>query len=204
MVSLWDPFFYHKVGRFPCSPLSHATIKPRLRNAAAKTSHRLSPRPHKHVHRSLGCIQGARLHGLRAWPSLPLGWTQGAHAVGRHGQRRPQARRRGNPGVPARPGWQPAGAWSSTSPSHMSGPPGDRGALHCRSNAIATQLGHVPFSPRALTSQVALAAAKAAALRINLNIDGCGVVASPVHAPSRALHLFPILLLHNIPFLRVD
>jgi hypothetical protein len=30
------------------------------------------------------------------------------------------------------------------------GPPGDRGALHCTRNAIATQLGQVPFSPRGL------------------------------------------------------
>jgi hypothetical protein len=34
-----------------------------------------------------------------------------------------------------------------------------------------------------LKSKVGLAAAKAAALRISLNIDGCGVIAPPVHAP---------------------
>jgi len=60
------------------------------------------------------------------------------------------------------------------------GSPGDRGALHCHWNAIATQLGQVPFSQRDI---VGLAAAKAGALQINLNIDGCGVVAPPVHAP---------------------
>jgi hypothetical protein len=33
-------------------------------------------------------------------------------------------------------------------------------------------------------SKVRLAAAKAAALRINLNVEGCGIVAAPVYAPS--------------------
>ena len=36
-----------------------------------------------------------------------------------------------------------------------------------------------------LKSKVGLAAAKAAALRINLNIQGCSIVAAPMHAPSR-------------------
>ena len=36
-----------------------------------------------------------------------------------------------------------------------------------------------------LKSKVGLAAAKAAALRINLNVKGCGIVATPMHAPSR-------------------
>jgi hypothetical protein len=39
-----------------------------------------------------------------------------------------------------------------------------------------------------------------AALRINLNIDGCGVVAPPVQAPSCAPLLLGALLSHNIPF----
>jgi hypothetical protein len=46
------------------------------------------------------------------------------------------------------------------------------------------------------TKTVGLAAAKVAALRINLNLDGCGVVAPPMHAPSRAPLHFP--LLHTI------
>jgi hypothetical protein len=72
------------------------------------------------------------------------------------------------------------------------GPPGDRGALHCRCNVIATHpLGLVPFQalcilPVAEEQSPALAAAKAAALRINLNVEGCGIVAAPVHAPSCA------------------
>ena len=37
---------------------------------------------------------------------------------------------------------------------------------------------------QSLKSKVGLAAAKAAALRIILNVDGCGIVAAPVHAPS--------------------
>jgi hypothetical protein len=37
---------------------------------------------------------------------------------------------------------------------------------------------------QSLKSKVGLAAAKAAALRINLSVEGCGIVAAPVHAPS--------------------
>ena len=48
-----------------------------------------------------------------------------------------------------------------------------------------------------------LAASKAAALRINLNIQGCDTVADPVHAPSHAPLLLPLLLSHNIPPPRV-
>jgi hypothetical protein len=75
--------------------------------------------------------------------------------------------------------------------------------------ATATQLiGLVPFQARAffqlLKSKVGLAAAKAAALRINLNVEGCGIVAAPVHAPSRAPLLHPLLLSHNLPFPRAQ
>ena len=56
---------------------------------------------------------------------------------------------------------------------------------------------------QSLTSKVGLAAAKAAALRINLNIKGCGIVAAPVHAPSRAPLLILLLLSHNLPLPRV-
>jgi hypothetical protein len=56
---------------------------------------------------------------------------------------------------------------------------------------------------QSLKSKVGLAAAKAAALRINLNIEGCGVVAPPMHAPSGAPLLLPLLLSHNLPFPRV-
>ena len=54
-----------------------------------------------------------------------------------------------------------------------------------------------------LKSKVGLAAAKAAALRINLNVQGCGIVATPMHAPSRTPLLLPLLLSHNLPIPRV-
>jgi len=41
-----------------------------------------------------------------------------------------------------------------------------------------------------LKSKVGLAAGKTAAMQLNLNIDGCGVIASPVHSSSRT----PLLL----------
>jgi hypothetical protein len=54
-----------------------------------------------------------------------------------------------------------------------------------------------------LKSKVGLAAAKAAALRINLNVQGCGIVATPMHAPSRTPLLPPLLLSRNLPIPRV-
>jgi hypothetical protein len=56
---------------------------------------------------------------------------------------------------------------------------------------------------KSLKSKVGLAAAKAAALRINLNVEGCGIVAAPVHAPSRTPLLLPLLLSHNLSLPRV-
>jgi len=56
---------------------------------------------------------------------------------------------------------------------------------------------------QSLKSKVGLAAAKAAALRINLNVEGCGIVAAPVYAPSRAPVLLSLLLSHNLPLPRV-
>ena len=52
-------------------------------------------------------------------------------------------------------------------------------------------------------SKVGLAAAQAAALRINFNIDRCSVVAPPMQAPSRAPLLLPLLFSRNLPFPRV-
>jgi hypothetical protein len=58
--------------------------------------------------------------------------------------------------------------------------------------AVINTLTHtVPFQARGILpvaeeNKVGLTAAKAAALRINLNVEGCGIVAAPVHAPSRA------------------
>jgi hypothetical protein len=52
---------------------------------------------------------------------------------------------------------------------------------------------------QSLKSKVGLAVAKAAALRINLNVEGCVIVAVPMYAPSRAPLLLPLLLSHNLP-----
>ena len=57
---------------------------------------------------------------------------------------------------------------------------------------------------QSLKTKIGLAASKAAALRINFNVEGCGIVAAPVHAPSRAPLLLPLLLSHNLPLPRVD
>jgi len=58
---------------------------------------------------------------------------------------------------------------------------------------------------QSLKSKVGLAAPKAVALRMNLNVEDCGIVATdPVHAPSRAPLLLPLLLSHNLPFPRVQ
>jgi hypothetical protein len=54
-----------------------------------------------------------------------------------------------------------------------------------------------------LKSKVGLVAAKSSALRINLNIQGCSVVAPSLHAPSHAPLLLPLLLSHNLPLPRV-
>ena len=56
-----------------------------------------------------------------------------------------------------------------------------------------------------LKSKVGLAAAKAAALRINLNVQGLSIVAAPIHAPSRTstsmwLDTSPCTLLHTVSF----
>ena len=56
---------------------------------------------------------------------------------------------------------------------------------------------------QSLKSKVGLAATKAAALRINLNVEGCGIVAAPMYAPSRTPLLLPLLLSHNLPLPRV-
>ena len=53
-----------------------------------------------------------------------------------------------------------------------------------------------------LKSKVGLAAAKVAALRINLNVQDCSIVAYPMHAPSRTSLLLPLLLSHNLPLPR--
>jgi len=54
-----------------------------------------------------------------------------------------------------------------------------------------------------LKSKVGLEAFKAAALRVNLNVQGCGIVATPMHDPSRTPLLIPLLLSHNLPTPRI-
>jgi hypothetical protein len=51
-------------------------------------------------------------------------------------------------------------------------------------NSEALRFKRVAFY-NGLKSKVGLAAAKAAALRINPNVQGCGIAATPMHAPSR-------------------
>jgi hypothetical protein len=46
-----------------------------------------------------------------------------------------------------------------------------------------------------LKSKVGLAAANVSALRINLNVQGCSIVADPIHAPSRTSLLVPLLMM---------
>jgi hypothetical protein len=54
-----------------------------------------------------------------------------------------------------------------------------------------------------LKIKVGLAAAKASALKVNLNVQGCVIVAPPMHAPSRTPLLLPFLFSHNLPTPRV-
>jgi len=84
-----------------------ASLIARLLSAAAKTLHGLSRRPHSHLYTSRRCNQGARLDGICPWPSVSHGWTHGSHTTRGHGQRRPTARRRGDPQLPTRPSGQP-------------------------------------------------------------------------------------------------
>jgi hypothetical protein len=91
--------------------------------------------------------------------------------------------------------------------SFSTGPPGDRGALHCRWNVIATQpIGLVSIQAHSILpvseEQSRTRGSQSTASRINLNVEGCGIVAAPVHAPSRAPLLLPLLLSHNLPLPR--
>jgi hypothetical protein len=95
--------------------------------------------------------------------------------------------------------------------SFSTGPPGDKTEAHFTAAGMSSQRNQSDsfrFKRAAfyqsLKSKGGLAAAKTAALRINLNVDGCGIVAAPVHAPpSRAALLLPLLLSHNLPLPRV-
>jgi len=72
---------------------------------------------------------------------------------------------------------------------------------HCDSDSFRFRRAAAAFY-NGLKSKVGLAAAKTAAMRINLNIDECGVVAPPVHSSLSAPHLLANLLAHNHPLPR--
>jgi hypothetical protein len=71
-----------------------------------------------------------------------------------------------------------------------------------RNQSESLRFKHAAFY-QGLKSKVGLAAAKAAALRINLNVQDCSIVAAPMHALSRTSLLLPLLLSHNLPLTRV-
>jgi len=74
------------------------------------------------------------------------------------------------------------------------------GMLSHQNNSDSFRFRRAAFY-QSLKGKVGLAAAKAAkaaALRINLNIEGCGVIALLMHAPSRTPLLLPLLLSHNL------
>ena len=76
-----------------------------------------------------------------------------------------------------------------------------------RSCNFVIKIGELYFLSRLYStrpkSKVGLAAAQAAALRINLNVQGCSIVAAPMHVPSLTSLLLPLLLSHNLPLPRV-
>jgi hypothetical protein len=67
-----------------------------------------------------------------------------------------------------------------------------------RNQSDSFSFKHAAFY-QSLKSKVGLASANAVSLRINLNVEGCGIVAAPMHTPSHAPLLFPLLLSHNLP-----
>jgi hypothetical protein len=56
---------------------------------------------------------------------------------------------------------------------------------------------------QSLKSKVGLAAAPSGGVEDQPQCQGCGIAAAPVHAPSRAPLLSPLLLSHNLPLPRV-
>ena len=78
----------------------------------------------------------------------------------------------------------------------------DAGISSQRNKSDSSRFKRAAFY-QSLKIKVGLAAAKAAALRINLNVEDYGVVVAPVHAPSRAPLLIPLLLSQNLPLPRV-
>jgi len=91
----------------------------------------------------------------------------------------------------------------------LQAPPGDRDALHCRWNAIATQpIRLVPFQARCIPpvadEQSRTCGGQSSGITDQPQVvEGRGIVAAPVHAPSRAPLLLPLLISHNLPLPRV-
>ena len=79
-------------------------------------------------------------------------------------------------------------------------------ALHRHRHASATTLRLVSLPPRGILQwpeeQSRSGCGQDGGNAINLNIDGCGVVAPPVHSSLRAPHLLANLLAHNLPLPR--
>jgi hypothetical protein len=151
----------------------------------------------KHVHSSLRCIQGARLDGLRARPSLPHGWTHGPRLAAQRKIKSYRQQYANNHNISfSRPFLAPPHACTANFCVFFFYRPSGRPAhFHCHWNAIATQIETVEHS-RTRGGQ-------SRSLRNDLNIDSCSVVAPPMHAPSSAPFLLATLLAtllsHNIP-----
>jgi len=65
--------------------------------------------------------------------------------------------------------------------------------------ALRTSSPSISRSPSSLPSAVS----RNSSPRIGLNVQGCSIVAAPMHAPSRTSLLLPLLLSHNLPLPRV-
>jgi len=109
-------------------------------------------------------------------------------------------------GAPASPRPPPQGARPGLSrglggPARVCGRGMTAAAQPCGGPGPAIHFAFAAFYD-GLKSKVGLAAAaKTAAMRINLNIDGCGVVTPPVYSSSAPL-LLANLLAHNPPLAR--
>ena len=80
---------------------------------------------------------------------------------------------------------------------------GDRSALHCRWNAIATQsIGIISVQARGILprpeEQSRTCGCQSGSVEDQPNVQGCSIVAAPMHAPSRTSLLLPLLLSHNL------
>jgi hypothetical protein len=84
------------------------------------------------------------------------------------------------------------------------GRPGGRGQGVREPRQRVSVAGGLAKAIKYHTQDLTIAAAKAAALRINLNVHGCSIIAAPIHAPSRTSLLLSLLLSQNLPLPRVS